>query len=211
MESKESARMKSEATAQAAKLPPVVVPPPRSAAGASDNATADTTAGPPESYLSLIGSPSERFSPERALAEQLATLDSWARRNERDRLLVSLRFWLLKLPAFVGAAASSVLQAFGFGREVIVLGALVAMAIAIDASLSGPTQSAYHRAIQEIRNLQNSVKLKWDKVRILHPDPKDAARTEAALAILDAIQVRRNEIAKLFASPQTSPTSEAGL
>src|SRR5215471_16359136 len=208
MESRESARAKSESPVQTGKLPPLAVPPPRSSPASSENPPPEAALGPPESYLGLIGAGNDRFSPEKAVTEQIVSLDGWVRRNERDRRKVALRFWLLKLPAFTGAVAASVLEAFGYGREVIVIGAVVAFAIAIDSALTGPSQTPYQRAIQDIRNLQNSVKLKWDKVRILHPDPKDNARLEAALAILDAIQVRRNEISKYFASPQTSPTAE---
>jgi hypothetical protein len=215
MESRESSRAKSESPAQAGKLPPMAVPPVRSAPAQTEtlppSEPAPAASSPAESFMGLIGAVEERFSPEKAVAEQLLALDGWVRRNERDRRLVALRFWLLKLPAFVGAVGATVAEAYGYGRSVILLGAIAALAIAIDSALSGPAQTPYQRAIQDIRNLQNSVKLKWDKVRILHPDPSEPARTDAALAILDAIQVRRNEIAKYFASPQTSPTSETGL
>jgi len=211
MESRESARAKSESPAQPAKLPPIATPPPRSGPVITEAPPPEAASSTGDSYMGLIGPPPERFSPEKAVSEQLQALDSWVRRNERDRTLVALRFWLLKLPAFGGAVAASVCEAFGYGRVVIVLGAVAGLAIAVDCALGGPAQSPYQRAIQEIRNLQNSVKLKWDKVRILHPDPKEPARLEAALAILDAIQVRRNEIAKYFASPQTSPTQEPGV
>jgi hypothetical protein len=211
MESRESARAKSESPVQATKLPPIAAPPPRGGPVIAETTSPEAASHPVDSYMGLIGPQPERFSPEKAVAEQLLALDSWVRRNERDRRLVALRFWLLKLPAFAGAVAASVCEAFGYGRAVIVLGAVAGLAIAVDSALSGPAQTPYQRAIQDIRNLQNSVKLKWDKVRILHPDPKEHARLEAALAILDAIQVRRNEIAKYFASPQTSPTSEPGF
>jgi hypothetical protein len=145
------------------------------------------------------------FSPDKAVAEQLAALDHWALANDSDARKGVTRFWLLKGPAFVCAVAASAAESFGQGRAVIVLGAVAALSIAIDAAWSGPATQVNKRAIQDIRNLQNAVKLKWDRVRISHPDPKDAARSAEALAILDTIHARREEIARYLASPQVGP------
>jgi hypothetical protein len=145
------------------------------------------------------------FSPDHAVAEQLGALESWALANERDARNGTLRFWLLKGLAFVCAVASSVAAAYGQIRPLIILGAVAGLAIAVDAALSGPTTQVNRRALQDIRNLQNTVKLNWDKVRISRPDAKDPARSAEALAILDAIQAKRDEIARYLASPQSSP------
>jgi hypothetical protein len=148
------------------------------------------------------------FSPDKAVNEQLAALENWAQSNEKDALSGITRFWLLKGIAFVCAVAASATESFGQGRVVIVLGAVAALAIAIDAAWAGPSIQVNKRAIHDIRSLQNSIKLRWDKVRISHPDAKDPARTSEALAILDAIQTRRDEVARYLASPQTSPPAE---
>jgi len=145
------------------------------------------------------------FSPDKAVAEQLAALESWAETNEKDAMSGVTRFWLLKGPAFVCAVAASAAESFGQGRAVIVLGAVAALAIAIDAAWSGPAVQVNRRAIHDIRSLQNAVKLKWDKVRISHPEAKDPARSSEALAILDQIQARREDITRYLASPQSSP------
>jgi hypothetical protein len=145
------------------------------------------------------------FSPDRAVIEQLAALENWAQANEKDALAGAIRFWLLKGPAFVCAVAASAAESFGQGRAVILLGALAAIAIAIDAAWSGPANAVHERALHDIRSLQNSIKLRWDRIRILHPDSKDPARAAEALAILDTIQTKRDEIARYLGSPQTSP------
>jgi len=160
---------------------------------------------PPEALDPLAPSAALGFSPDKAVTEQLNTLETWARANQRDAFIGSLRFWLLKGPAFLCAVAASIAQTIGQGRAVIVLGAVAALAIAIDAAWTGPMTHVYRRAIQDIRTLQNSVKLKWDKVRISYPDAKDPARSREALAILDTIQTRREEIAGYFGSPQANP------
>jgi len=148
------------------------------------------------------------FSPDKAVADQLQALEAWAQHNERDTASGVTRFWLLKGPAFVCAVAASASESFGYERAVIVLGAVAALAIAVDAAWSGPAVQVNRRAVHDIRSLENAIKLKWDKVRISHPDPKDAARSAEALAILDTIQAKREEISRYLASPQSSPPTE---
>ena len=114
------------------------------------------------------------FSPEKAVTDQLAALDTWAASTEEQAARVTARFWLLKGPAFLCAAGASTAESFGFGRAVIVLGSLAALAVAIDAAWTGPTSPLLQRAMQDIRNLQNTVKLRWDKVRISHPDAESS-------------------------------------
>jgi hypothetical protein len=192
-------------------LPPPSVPPMRGVS--RSDYTRDPVMGlppPPEvsPFDPLAHSSPVGFSPEKAVAEQLAALESWAETNEKDALAGVTRFWLLKGPAFICAVAASAAESFGQGRAVIVLGAVAALAIAIDAAWSGPAVQVNKRAIHDIRSLQNSVKLRWDKVRISHPDSKDPARSSEALAILDAIQARREEITRYLASPPAGPPAE---
>jgi hypothetical protein len=149
------------------------------------------------------------FSPEKAVIDQLIALDAWATTTEDEAARMTARFWFLKGPAFGCALLASVAQSFGYGRAVILLGALAALAVAIDAAWTGPTHPLLARATRDIRNLENSVKLKWDKVRISHPDAKDPARSEQALAILDGIDAKRDEIGKYLANPQGSPRRDS--
>ena len=148
------------------------------------------------------------FSPDGAVIEQLTALENWARANEKDSVAGAVRFWLLKGLAFVCAVAASAAESFEQGRAVVLLGAIAALAIAVDAAWSGPANAVHQRAIHDIRGLQNSIKLRWDRIRILHPDSKDPARSAEALAILETVQTRRDEIARYLGSPQTSPPAE---
>jgi hypothetical protein len=191
-------------------LPPPSVPPLRGAPRTEPRDAPKSPLTPAEGSVfdPLAHSAPPGFSPDKAVSDQLAALESWAETNERDRSSAVTRFWLLKGPAFVCAVAASAAQSFDQGRVVIVLGAVAALAIAIDAAWSGPAVQVNKRAIHDIRSLQNAVKLKWDKVRISHPDPKDPARSAEALAILDSIQGKRDEISRYLASPQSSPPTE---
>ena len=192
-------------------LPPPSVPPMRGAS--REPARADTRSlltPAPETpvFDPLVHSAPVGFSPDKAVSDQLAALEAWAQTNEKDTRTGLTRFWLLKGPAFICAVAASAAQSFDQGRAVIVLGAIAALAIAIDAAWTGPAVQVNRRAIYDIRNLQNAVKLKWDKVRISHPDAKDPARSAEALAILDTIQGKRDQISRYLASPQSSPPTE---
>jgi hypothetical protein len=197
-----------EAPQRTGSLPPPSLPPMRSGLGRSDAPPLHTPAPEPSVFDPISHTAPPGFSPDKAVAEQLAALDNWALANDSDTRRAAMRFWLLKGPAFVCAVAASAAESYGQGRAVIALGAVAALAIAIDAAWSGPATQVNKRAIQDIRNLQNAVKLKWDKVRISHPDPKDASRSSEALAILDTIQARREEIARYLASPQAAPRPE---
>ncbi len=187
-------------------LPPPSVPPLRSSSISSRIQLGLPPAPDVASFDALPATPG--FSPDKAVSAQLDTLEEWAVANQRDALIASTRFWLLNGIAFLCAFSASMAQTFGQGRAVIVLGAVAALAVAVNAAWTGPGTQVNRRAIQDIRNLQNSVKLKWDKVRISHPDSKHPARSAEALAILDAIQTRREDIARYLASPQASPGTE---
>jgi hypothetical protein len=59
--------------------------------------------------------------------------------------------------------------------------------------------------VYDLRELQNTLKLRWDKVRLAHPDPAAPQRTAHALALLDQVQSKREEIGKYLGSAEASP------
>src|SRR5262249_39034895 len=135
------------------------------------------------------------FAPDQALTEQIADLERWAEENARSDRREALRFWILRGTAFLRAAAAAVTAGHRLTWLAAVLGALSALAVAIDAAWSSRGgRNPYRRAMFEIRELENTVRLRWDKVRLAHTDPAAAARTAHALALLDMIQARREEI-----------------
>jgi hypothetical protein len=190
-------------------LPPPVAPP-RSRGGRSEPpppvafpVDAGAALGAPVVVNAAPASP-----PEKAISEQLEALDQWAIANRRDGRRAVARYCLLKGPALVCIVAALVAEALAGGQGVIVLTALAAVAIAIDAAWSSPSTQAHKRAIADIRELQNSVKLQWDKIRIAHPDPRDASRSTEALAILDSIGQKREAIGRTLASRNVGTSAE---
>jgi len=150
--------------------------------------------------------PLPTFAPDSAIDEQIADLERWALGNlARDRR-EKLRFWVLRGIAFLGAAGAAVAAGFAVGKLAIVLAGLAALAVAVDAAWpSGTFKNPHQRAVYDLRELQNTLKLRWDKVRLAHPDPVARERIAHALALLDSVQAKREEIGKYLGNSEPSP------
>ena len=146
------------------------------------------------------------FAPETAIDEQIQDLERWAEANlARDRR-AKTRFWVLRGLAFASTAAAALTANLGHTQPTIGFSVLAALCIAIDAAW--PTDSfrnVHQRAVHDLRELQNTLKLRWDKVRLAHPDPAAAQRTAHALALLDQVQNKREEIGKYLGTAEASP------
>jgi hypothetical protein len=78
--------------------------------------------------------------------------------------------------------------------------------VAVDAAWpSGSFRNPHQRAVYDLRELQNTLKLRWDKVRLAHPDPGARERIAHALALLDSVQSKREEIGKYLGNAEPSP------
>src|SRR6266511_711915 len=141
--------------------------------------------------------PEGAFAPEQAIDEQIASLEAWTVANMRSEGRELTRFWLFRGLAFLGSAGAAA-SAFLFLPQVAVAaGSVAALAVAIDAAWVGTAdRNARRRAIHDLRELQHTLKLKWDKVRLAYPDPHTPKRIAHALALLDATQAKREEISK---------------
>jgi hypothetical protein len=150
--------------------------------------------------------PPGAYSPDDAIDEQITDLERWAAASERRDKGESTRFWVLRGVAFLSAALAAAGGPLGFNRGVIVLASLAALFIAIDAAWPGANlRNPYRRAVYDLRALQNTVRLRWDKVRLAYPNPTGARRVANALALLDAIQAKREDIGKYLGSAEASP------
>ncbi len=146
------------------------------------------------------------FAPESAIDEQIADLERWALGNLARERREKLRFWVLRGIAFLGGAGAAVAAGFGVSKVAIVLSSLAALAVAVDAAWpSGALKNSHQRAVYDLRELQNTLKLRWDKVRLAHPDPRARERVAHALALLDSVQSKREEIGKYLGNAEPSP------
>lgn len=146
------------------------------------------------------------FAPESAVDEQIADLERWALANvARDRK-DKLRFWVLRGVAFLGAAGAAVASGLGAPQLALGLALFAALSVAVDAAWpTGTFRNPHQRAVHDLRELQNTLKLRWDKVRLAHPDPQARERVAHALTLLDSVQAKREEIGKYLGSTEPSP------
>jgi hypothetical protein len=141
--------------------------------------------------------PEGAFAPEQAIDEQIASLESWAMANLNSEGRELSRFWLFRGLAFIGAVAAASGAVLPLPQLSIAGGAVAALAVAIDAAWPATAdRNARRRAIHDLRELQHTLKLKWDKVRLAYPDPNTPKRIAHALALLDATQAKREEISR---------------
>jgi hypothetical protein len=191
-------------------LPPLSAPPLRSSitsdAPRSGFAPADNVPRFEEPSDTFESRAPGAFAPESAIDDQIADLERWALANvTRDRR-EKLRFWVLRGVAFLGAAGAAVAAGFALGKVAIVLAGLSALAVAVDAAWpAGSFRNPHQRAVHDLRELQNTLKLRWDKVRLAHSDPGARERVAHALALLDSVQSKREEIGKYLGSAEPSP------
>lgn len=149
---------------------------------------------------------SASVSPDAAVEEQLEELERWVVANQRADFNDRVRFWALRGVGFVGSAGAALSGGLQGAQSALAFGGAAAIAIAIEAAWTGSTsKSPFQRAVHEIRELENTIKLRWDKVRLAHADPAAPQRTAHALALLDAVQARREDIGKQLRNAEPSP------
>jgi hypothetical protein len=144
------------------------------------------------------------FSPERAIDEQVFELEAWAKSTVLAERLDSIRFWGMRVLAFLGTATAAVGAGLGQTELAVSAGLFASLAIVVDAAWpSVGDRIARRRAVHDLRELQHQLKIKWDKVRLAHPNPHAPKRIAHALVMLDQIQVKREEIGRYLgeASP----------
>jgi len=151
------------------------------------------------------------FAPETAIDEQIEELERWAAANLRLDRAERIRFWLLRGVTFLGASGAAVAAGLTLPKLAVGLGAAAALAIAIDSAWPVAFRNPALRAVHDLRELQNMLKLRWDKVRLAHPDPGAPQRVAHAMAMLDAVQAKREEIGKYLvrAEPAAGVTRRA--
>lgn len=155
---------------------------------------------PPQDLDQLQESYSKRpvsadFSPEKSIQNIISDLEDWARSILRQHRIDGIRQWVLKGIGFFAAVASAAGGAISMPRLAIGAGIVAAIAIAVDAAWpSSGDRNARLRAVHDLRELQHSLNLKWEKVRLAHPDPVSIKRVAHALALLESAHSKREHI-----------------
>jgi len=149
------------------------------------------------------------FAPETAINEQINDLERWVQANLARSRKEKLRFWVLRGLAVSGALLAALMATRESPQATILASVLAAVCIAIDSAWpSDSFRNVHQRAVFDLRELQNTLKLRWDKVCLAHPDSAAPQRTAHALALLDQVQNKREEIGKYLGSSEASPGVE---
>ena len=146
------------------------------------------------------------FAPETAIDEQINDLERWVQANLRRSRREKVRFWVLRGLAVSGALMAALMAKRESPQVTILASVLAAICVAVDAAWpSDSFRNVHQRAVFDLRELQNTLKLRWDKVCLAHPDSMAPQRTAHALALLDQVQNKREEIGKYLGSAEASP------
>jgi hypothetical protein len=181
-------------------LPPPSLPPTRG----SVSPQSDQTPSRVDIDTDLLARAPSDFAPETAIDDQIADLERWASVNLQQDRNERIRFWLLRGVTFLGSAGAAIAAGLGTTRLAVGLGSAAALAMAIDSAWPAAFRSPAVRAVHDLRELQNTLKLRWDKVRLAHPDPMAPQRVAHAMAMLDAVQAKREEIGKYLVRAEPS-------
>ncbi|MEI9938197.1 MAG: hypothetical protein WDO69_13335 [Pseudomonadota bacterium] len=146
------------------------------------------------------------FAPETAIDEQINDLERWVQANLARSRNERIRFWVLRGLAVSGALLAALMAKRESPQVTILASVLAALCVAVDAAWpSDSFRNVHQRAVFDLRELQNTLKLRWDKVCLAHPDSLAPQRTAHALALLDQVQNKREEIGKYLGSAEASP------
>jgi hypothetical protein len=180
-------------------LPPPTLPPTRGSLVPQNELP-----GRGDDVADLLSRAPSDFAPETAIDEQIADLERWAEVNLREDRNDKIRFWVLRGMSFLGASGAAVATGLAMTKLAVGLGAVAALAVAIDSAWPASFRSPAMRAVHDLRELQNMLKIRWDKVRLAHADPGAPQRVAHAMAMLDAVQTKREEIGKYLVRAEPS-------
>src|SRR6188768_2274652 len=126
------------------------------------------------------------FAPEKAIDEQIHDLERWVQANLTRTRNEKLRFWVLRGLAISGALLAALMAKQDSPHVTILASVLAALCVAIDAAWpSDSFRNVHQRAVCDLRELQNTLKLRWDKVSPAHRARAGAARPSAKQARRD--------------------------
>jgi hypothetical protein len=155
-----------------------------------------------------LGLPGEAtFSAELTLAEQMDDLERWAVATQGRIKFETRRVALVRsltMAFLLGAMATISAGLVRLGTALAVLGVLGMM---VDVAWPGLSsgRGLRQQAVHALRDLQNSLKIDWDRVRLMYTDPANPKRTEHALGLLDMVRTQRGVIAHRLCDIEPSP------
>lgn len=127
------------------------------------------------------------------LSRFIESLEEWARVNEKDARRDSQRFWLLKSPAIVLAAASGVVAIMHVPALLVaVMSAATTVFVTLDGIIKpGKLRGIHVMAFHDIRNLENAIASEWSEGVLRRKDLQSLAAE-----IIKHAETRRKAIAE---------------
>lgn len=143
------------------------------------------------------------LDPEKALSTELHHLERWARGIVWGGRFEGALSVVLRSLALLGAGGAAAVGLMGRQELVLPLCSLAALAIAIHALAPRATALAVHRrALCDIRDLENLLKIRWHKVRLAASHVDSQKRLDAALQLLALLDENRKEIGRSLGSAE---------
>ncbi|MBN1609764.1 MAG: hypothetical protein JW940_24240 [Polyangiaceae bacterium] len=143
------------------------------------------------------------LDPEKALSAELEHLERWARAIVWGGRFEGLRSALLRSLALLGSGAAAALGLTGRQELVVPLCALAALAIAVHAASPRVTALGVHcRALCDIRDLEDLLKIRWHTVRLVCSHVDSQKRLDAALQLMALLDEHRKEIGRSLGSAE---------
>jgi hypothetical protein len=137
----------------------------------------------------------------------MVELERWAASSLHRVRLEAWRILLIRTLALASVLGAAVVAQRGQGVLGTALAALAALLVILDAAWPGlgSGRAVRQQAVHDLRELQNAMKLQWDRVRLTFGDPSDRRRIRHALALLDALRGRREQIGRRLCDISPSP------
>jgi hypothetical protein len=147
------------------------------------------------------------FSPELTLAEQMDDLERWAVATLARIQVETLRVTLIRTLTMACLLGAMVTVPLGAVPVATALAVLAVLGMMVDVAWPGLNsgRSLRQQAVHALRDLQNTLKIDWDRVRLMYTDRADPKRLELALGLLDTVRAQRNLIAHRLCDVQPSP------
>lgn len=145
--------------------------------------------------------------PERTLADQIEDLERWAANGQRRIRLEAWRAVLVRTFALASVLGAAIVVQRGQATLGALLAAACALLVILETAWPGLSsgRTVRQQAVNDLRELQNGAKLQWDRVRLTHADPTGRERVKYAIALLDAIRARREQIVRRLSDIEPSP------
>jgi len=166
-------------------------------------ATQEASASPPQ--LSSV--------PERTLSDQMDDLERWALNVQRRIRLEQWRAVLVRTCALASVLGAAMTVHYGRSTLAALLAAVCALLIVVETAWPGLSsgRSVRRQVVNDLRELQHGAKLQWERIRLTHADPTGHERVKYAVALLQAVRTRREQIARRLVDIEPSPPIGKGV